>query len=140
MDLGHRLAMIVNHELKLRARSEKPGLLGRCSSGYIAGRDWDESYMCGAAAVDAAMVGHSGKMISLLRSPGMQYEAVTGLVDLDDVAQRERPFPAEWRRAAGAGISPDFCAWLAPLTGGLDAHGELEQHIVTPLRSNGREA
>jgi 6-phosphofructokinase len=126
LNLGHRLASLVNRDLKLRARSEKPGLLGRCASTSIAPHDSDESYMCGVAAVNAAIAGYSGKMVTLLRSPGSRYECLTRLIDLDEVAHGERLFPVEWRQPADAGISQAFRAWIEPLTGNVPAHGELE--------------
>jgi 6-phosphofructokinase 1 len=35
MNLAHRLAMLVSERLKLRARSEKPGLLARSGAAYF---------------------------------------------------------------------------------------------------------
>ncbi len=45
MNLAHRLAMLVTEKLKLRARSEKPGLLARSGAAYFSQLDWDEARM-----------------------------------------------------------------------------------------------
>ena len=124
MNLGHRLAWLIMRDLKIRARSEKPGLLGRSCSA-ASPRDRDESRMCGAAALAAAADGRSHVMVSIVRESTTPYAITLGLVDLDTVALRERPFPVEWRHAAAEPISPLFRAWLDPLIGELPVHGEL---------------
>ena len=126
MNLGHRLASLVTRNLKLRARSEKPGLLGRSASTSLAPHDLEESRMCGVAAVDAALAGITGRMVTLVRTSDTTYGCTTGLVDLDVVAQQERLFPVEWRQPASAEISRQFRSWVEPLTGDLPPHGELE--------------
>ncbi|HUS04873.1 MAG TPA: diphosphate--fructose-6-phosphate 1-phosphotransferase, partial [Bryobacteraceae bacterium] len=64
MNLAHRLALLITQQLKIRARSEKPGLLGRSTSLTIVQRDWEEARLCGNAAVQAAIAGHGGSMIT----------------------------------------------------------------------------
>ncbi len=123
MNLGHRLAWLIMRDLKIRAGSEKPGLLGRSCSA-ASPRDREEPRMCGAAALAAAADGRSHLMVSVVREPTAQYVITTWLVDLDTAALSERPFPVEWRHSAAEPISPLFRAWLDPLIGELPAHGE----------------
>lgn len=118
MNLGHRLARLVTERLNIRARSEKPGLLGRVSSLCISDTDWSEARLCGARAVAAAAEGHGGNMVTLRREESApEYRIDTGLAALDEVALRERQFPAEWRNAEGNGILPEFRDYVLPLTG-----------------------
>ena len=70
MNLGHRLAMLTAEKLKLKTRSEKPGLLGRASLAYPSPVDWEEARLCGQAAVEAAEDGKSGVMVTLVREQG----------------------------------------------------------------------
>ncbi len=124
-NLGHRLSTLVQERLKIRARAEKPGLLGRSSCAERPRLDWTEAKMCGEAAVRAACAGVSGQMITIVRQPGPAYASTTGLAPLEQVAFVERAFPAEWRSPAGNDILPAFLEYLVPLTGPLPAHARL---------------
>jgi 6-phosphofructokinase 1 len=119
-NLGHRLAALVTEQLGLKARGEKPGLLGRVSAALRSEVDWREARQCGHAAVRAALDGASGVMVTLERAPGAAYAVTTGLVPLDQVAGVERLFPIEWIGADGHSIAPAFTAYAAPLVGPLE--------------------
>jgi len=125
MNLAHRLAMLVTEKLKLRARSEKPGLLARSSAAYFSQLDWDEARLAGEAAVRAAVDGLSGVMITLERDPGSDYSVRCGTVPLAAVASTERAFPAEWRNAAGNDVTSAFIDYAAPLVGEIDHYPAL---------------
>jgi|SRR5579875_422963 len=122
MNLGHRLAKLITQHLKLRARSEKPGLLGRCCSAFISDTDWREARACGEAAVRAAISGASAQMVTILREPGEPYRIGTGLVDLERVAFLERPFPKEWRTPEISANGGAFAEWAAPVIGEIRPH------------------
>ena len=130
MNLAHRLALLVSSRLQLRARSEKPGLLGRATSAYISDTDWNESYLCGRHAVNAAIEGHSGTMVTLLRQPSPVYSTSTGLVELEQVAFTERLFPPEWINSQSNGVLPEFRDYIAPLVGPVDPHPQLLEHSI----------
>jgi len=130
MNLGHRLAMLIAERLKLRTRSEKPGLLGRSSASSVSETDWNGARLCGRNAVLAAVQGRGGSMVTLVRQPSGHF-ARTDLVELDRVAYRERPFRAEWTNAAGNDILPAFCDYALPLTGEIAHH---EQLVEIPVK------
>lgn len=117
-NLAHTLSRIVGGRTGLKTRSEKPGLFGRSSAGYVSGIDRAEARMCGRAAVAAAAAGESGRMVTLVREPGGDYRCTTGLAPLDEAAFAERLFPAEW--IAGAGVEPAFIEWARPLIGTVE--------------------
>jgi ATP-dependent phosphofructokinase / diphosphate-dependent phosphofructokinase len=123
MNLGHRLAVLVSQRLKLKTRSEKPGLLGRSSWGEQPQLDRAESRLCGQAAVRAACQGASGTMVTLLREAGAEYAISTGLAPLERVALVERLFPAAWRNVSGNDVLPEFRDYAVPLVGPI-AHYE----------------
>jgi ATP-dependent phosphofructokinase / diphosphate-dependent phosphofructokinase len=129
MNLGHRLAMMVSAKLRLKTRAEKPGLLGRSSAAFISDTDWEESRMCGEAAVEAADRVESGKMVALCRRPSPKYEIDTQLVPLSSVALTERLFPAEWRNG-DAGM-PEYRAYAEPLTGPIPGVARLQRKEKT---------
>lgn len=55
--------------------------------------------MAGRTAVKCALEGVTGKMITFNRTDNNEYSLEYGLVDVCDVCNKEKPFPAEWSRA-----------------------------------------
>jgi 6-phosphofructokinase len=117
MNLAHRLAVLTSQRLKLKARSEKPGLLGRSWWSDEPRLDRIEARLCGAAALRAAAEGRTRVMVTLVREPGSEYRVSTGLAPLANVASRERLFPAAWRNPDGTDVTSAFYAYVAPLAG-----------------------
>jgi len=125
MNLAHRLSILTAQKLNRKTRSEKPGLLGRASLAYPSPVDWNEARLCGRAAVDAAEAGKSGVMVALVRAAVNSYSAATACVPLEQVAFSQKLFPAAWRTAPGAEMSPEFAAYAAPLIGTIEPHAHL---------------
>ncbi len=119
-NLGHRLAQLVTERLGLKARAEKPGLLGRASASLRSEIDWREARLCGQAAVRAAIDGASGVMVALERRAGPGYSIKTALVPLEQVAGVERLFPVDWIGEDGHSIRPAFAAYASPLVGRIE--------------------
>jgi 6-phosphofructokinase 1 len=119
-NLSHNLANLVVNRLRLRARSEKPGLLGRSCAAHVSEVDRQESYRCGQAAVEAAIAGTTGQMVTLVREPGVEYRCATGLAELEKVANAERLLPPEWINASGTDVLPGFVQYAAPLVGPIE--------------------
>ncbi len=126
MNLGHRLATVTGERLKLKARSEKPGLLGRSWWSEDPALDRAEARLCGAAAVRAACEGHSGAMVTLVRHTAPEYQVSTGLAPLEKVAFAERLFPAEWRNPAGNDVLAAFRDYVVPLVGTIPGYTHLQ--------------
>ena len=119
MNLAHRLAMLTTERLKRKARSEKPGLLGRSWWSEEPKLDRAEARLCGEAAMRAAQEGRTRVTVTLVREPGREYRVSTGLAPLEKVASRERLFPSEWRNADGTDVMPAFRDYVAPLVGSI---------------------
>ena len=126
-NLAHVLSQLITKKLNLRARSEKPGLLGRASMAWVSETDRAEAYLCGQAAVRAAMEGVTDKMVTLVREPGPGYRCSTGLADLSTVANAERLFPAEWIHPSGHDVMPAFREYAAPLVGEIERRPRLNE-------------
>jgi 6-phosphofructokinase 1 len=105
-NLGHTLARRITERTGLRARAERPGLIGRSCGPFARERDRREAYACGAAAVKAAAAGRSGVMVAL------DAESRTFLTPLETVARRERPFPLDWIDSPGL-----YKEYASPLIG-----------------------
>jgi ATP-dependent phosphofructokinase / diphosphate-dependent phosphofructokinase len=110
-NLGHTLARLLSEKLGIRARAEKPGLLGRCCGEFVAPRDRQEAFACGRAAAVAAGAGESGVMVALRR------DSSTFLTPLETVASVERRLPADWIHPDGNDVLPAYREYAAPLVG-----------------------
>jgi 6-phosphofructokinase len=110
-NLGHTLARLLSAKLGIRARAEKPGLLGRCCGEFATQLDRQEAFACGRAAAVAAGEGHTDAMVALRR------DSHTFLAPLEDVALVERRLPAEWIHPDGNDVLPAFREYAAPLVG-----------------------
>jgi 6-phosphofructokinase 1 len=110
-NLGHTLAGRLTEKLGLRARAEKPGLVGRSCGPFTRERDRAEAFAAGFTAAVAAEAGQSGVMVALDGVGG------TFLTPLDKVAGLERVMPSEWISASGSDVSSGFREYAAPLVG-----------------------
>ena len=125
MNLAHRLASLVTARLKLKARGEKPGLLGRVNRAARSAVDWKEARLCGRAAVRAAARGESGAMVTLVRQPGPGYRASTGLASLERIAGVERLLPERWLERESGEMHTEFLEYVAPLVGEIESYEDL---------------
>ncbi len=119
-NLAHCLALLITERLGLKARGEKPGLIGRASTDLRSSVDFEEAWQCGIASVRAACRGDSDVMVTLERQPGPAYASVTGLVPLEIVAGVERKLPPEWISGSGHDIEPAYADYVSPLVGCLE--------------------
>ena len=116
--VGQFLADMVGASLKIRCRSEKPGLLARVSMAHISPRDQEDAELVGREGVRALMSGETDKMVALrpLKDPGP-----TGceLVPLSAIAGVERTVTQEWLTNGPLAVGPEFQNYLRPLVGEL---------------------
>lgn len=116
-NLGHTLAQALSAKLGLRARAEKPGLLGRSCEPLVSAVDRAEAYACGETAVNAASRGESGKMITLRRISNSPYASQCDVTELDNVARIERCLPDDWITVDGNDVNRGFIEYIRPLIG-----------------------
>ena len=116
-DVSAHLANLVIKHLGYKARSEKPGLLGRASIALSSDVDRREAILAGEEAVRAACAGENGKMVGFIRESTSPYRARTTLIDVNDVMLVEKKMPDEYINEAGNGVTQAFLDWCAPLIG-----------------------
>ncbi len=116
-DVGTHLAMLVIKHLGIKARSEKPGLLGRAQMELQSPLDRDEAAEAGAEAVRALVEGHSGIMPAFERLSTSPYRMRLTRVPLEQVTLRERVLPDEYINEAGNDVTDAFVQWARPLAG-----------------------
>ena len=116
-DVAARLAGLVTSELGLRARSEKPGLLGRSCILMASSVDRREATEVGRFGFSWAIKGNTGFMVIIKREDSAAYHAGYGAVSLDAVANRTRSLPAEYVSVDGNDIKEEYRAYVEPLIG-----------------------
>ncbi|GAB4545084.1 MAG: 6-phosphofructokinase [Anaerolineae bacterium] len=136
---GHRMkggaadaiARLITAELGLKARVDRPNYLQRSFMSLASPVDLEGAYQVGRAAVKAAVSGQSGNMIALVRLSSSPYRFKTGTVPLSEVANRERPLPAEYIDGRTGEITAAFVEYARPLIGDpLPPYVRLPVHYV----------
>jgi 6-phosphofructokinase 1 len=117
---GEYLRTLVEQRIDgVKARSAKLGIAQRAASHLASLTDVDEAFLCGQAAVKAALAGESGKMVVLARIEGKDHYAVkTALAPLADIANGVKAFPANWIGSDRMSIEIPFIKYAAPLIQG----------------------
>jgi 6-phosphofructokinase 1 len=116
--VGQFLASMVAENLKIRCRSEKPGLLGRSSIALVSTQDQQDAELVGRAGVRALLAGETDKMVAL-RPLGDAGELGYDLVPLSAAAGIECAIPAEWLVEGPLAVASAFREYLQPLVGEL---------------------
>ena len=108
-----------HHGLAARgsARANVPGTDQRHSMAYASTVDLEEAYQAGRKAAELAASGESGYMATILRNEGPDYSVRYDQVPLQQVANSERIFPADWITENGTDVTDDFVRYARPLIG-----------------------
>jgi 6-phosphofructokinase len=128
-----KLAEVVQGKLNTKTRTVKLGYAQRAASHLAGGRDIDEAFMCGEAAVRAAVDGRSGFMVKLVRSSNDPYHCATDLQDLNDIANGVHLVPRDWMTEDGFLPNEKFIEYCRPLIEGelkLTFEGGLPKYTV----------
>jgi 6-phosphofructokinase 1 len=99
------------------ARANIPGTDQRHQMIYASTVDLDEAYQVGCKAVEIAASGQNGFMATTLRQPGEPYAVTFEQVPLEQVANSERHFPANWITDSRVDVTDDFLRYAQPLIG-----------------------
>lgn len=130
-DVGTHLATLVVKELGIKARSEKPGILGRSSIQWQSPIDREEAVRLGELAVRAAMEGKSGYMTGLKRTSDEPYRCESVLIPIEDVMLYEKELPQGYINERGNDVTQDFVQYAKPLIGGeLPAYFKLWEEVI----------
>lgn len=114
------LCDMIMAETGLKARSEKPGLLGRVSVALMSPVDQREAEEAGAVAVRSAVEGKTGFMVGFQVDRAPAYACKNCLIPLEDVANAEKKFPLGWIGQDGCSIDKAFIDYCLPLLGECD--------------------
>ena len=116
--VAEMLKAVIEKEVGIKARFNKLGTNQRCAMHFASLTDINEGYMCGQAAVENALNGVNGKMVTLVRDDSEGYKCTTGLAELSDVANGEKKVPAEFINDSGNGVTEAMLDYVRPLVQG----------------------
>lgn len=116
--IGKSLENIVRKELGCKVRSIELNVLQRCSSHIASATDIAEAEQIGAAAVDAALAGKTGRVLVFKRVRNDPYSVVTEDVPAGMIANKVRYFPREWITPGGSNVTDDAVSYFLPLIQG----------------------
>jgi 6-phosphofructokinase 1 len=112
------LHSLIIKRLGIKARSEKPGILGRCSIAHQSSLDREEAILVGSEAVKAALSGQTAVMVGFERLSREPYQVQTVLIPIESVMLAERTLPTDYVNSQHNDILPGYIEWCRPLIGG----------------------
>ncbi|NTV10640.1 MAG: hypothetical protein HGA47_07675 [Zoogloea sp.] len=116
---GEVVAKRIHAALGYKVHFAVADYLQRAARHLASATDVAQAVAVGEAAVEWAVAGESGVMITLDRTGESPYRWETGTVALEAVANLERRLPPEFIRPDGFGVTEAFRRWCRPLL-----HGE----------------
>lgn len=93
--------------------------LQMCAADRANPGDVEEAYACGRRAVELAVQGTSGVMVSIVRDSNSPYRWSLGTSPLAEVALNAKPMPDEYINAEGNYVTEACIEYLKPLVGEL---------------------
>lgn len=116
--IGKFLEKLVSEKIGCKVRSIELNVMQRCSSHIASTEDIESSAAIGAAALDAALSGKSGCMMTFIRESDKPYRYSIGTTDAAAAANSEKLFPSEWINDEGNDVLPAAYDYFMPLIQG----------------------
>lgn len=112
---GKYLENLVKEKLGVKVRSVELNVCQRCSSSCLSATDLEEAKSAGSYAVERALSGDTGVMITFERADHAPYEMHLATADVNQICNEEKPVPSEWICREGSDVTDDFLAYATPL-------------------------
>lgn len=125
--IGKFLEKLVAAEIGCKVRSIELNVMQRCSSHIASREDIESSAAIGSAAVEAAISGKSGCMMTFIRESDKPYRFRIETADASKAANSEKLFPREWINEDGNNVLPAALDYFMPLI----------QGEILPIMKNG---
>ena len=123
--VGTVLKDLVENKLGIKTRANILGTCQRSAMHFASQTDADEAYRCGETAVQYALAGKTGVMVTLERQNQSPYRCGCGEIGLDKVANQEKDVPLEWINDQHNFVLPPFIEYARPL---------IEGEVAMPMR------
>lgn len=128
------LHRIIADEFGWRGEFQVTESLPMCAADRGVKLDFDEAFACGQQAVKLALKGQGGVMVTMnrLSKPSEKYQIGFGTISLSEVANHERPMPAQYISKDGFGVTKAFLDYVRPLVGPLPTYTALAAKRAKP--------
>jgi len=114
------LAQLLHAQLGLKCHWAVADYLQRAARHIASATDVAQAYALGKAAVELALAGHHGVMPGICRLSDAPYRWEVRPQPLEQIANVEKPLPADFISVDGYSITPACRAYLTPLIAGED--------------------
>ncbi len=112
------LADIVAKETGLKTRAIEFSTLQRSASHLASLTDIKEAETVGMKAVEEANNGKTGMMITIERKKGKNYQSITNIYDIHNIANVEKKVPLDWIDIKNNQMKKEFLDYARPLIQG----------------------
>lgn len=119
------LHQIISDEFGWRGEFQITESLQMCAADRGLALDFNEAETCGRIAVERAVTGRSGEMVTLERECDDPYRITYESASLASVANHERPLPDEFIATGGMNVTAAFGRYIGPLVGDLPEYARL---------------
>lgn len=119
--LANTLVNFIRDKTNAKIRGIEFSLLQRCAAHLGSKTDVSEAVLAGEMAVRYAVEGKTDYMVAFERADGPEYKCNTKLVNLSEVANKEKKIPREWIDQNGTGLKQEFIDYALPLIQGESA-------------------
>lgn len=107
--------LIIEAGITKRVKALELGVLQRCAMHCASDTDLTEAYEAGKAALQYAINGETGKMVTIERTANTPYTVKYGLIKADKVANNVSYFPKEWINEEGNFVTEEAYSYFEPL-------------------------
>ena len=102
-------------QMGIKTRENILGSQQRSAAHIVSRTDITEAFMAGGSAVQAALNGETGKMITFVRLSDDPYRMEVSMCDASQVANVEKKIPMEWIDARNGSVSQECINYIKPL-------------------------
>ena len=120
------LHRMIADEFGWRGEFQVTESLQMCAADRANRLDLDEAYACGRRAVELAVAGTSGVMVSIVRESSDPYKWSLATAPLAEVALGEKPMPDEFIDDENLFVTPACIEYLKPLIGDLPQYARFK--------------
>ena len=137
--IGKYLEGVVREQIGCKVRSIELNVMQRCSSHLCSKTDIDEAVQIGAAGVQTALSGETGKVMVFQRLYDQPYTVVVTSTEAANIANRERFLPLSYINKTQNNITDAALSYFLPLIqgecniqmqNGLPVHFKIQESVL----------
>ncbi len=112
---GKCLEYIIKQNMQVKVRSVEINILQRCAAHMSSVTDIGEAFRLGRYAVNIALEGKTGVMVTAIRKDRPEYSVDMDYTDVKNVAGLVKHVPREWINERGNDVTQEFVDYAYPL-------------------------